>query len=107
MNIVILMGRLTKDPEIKDLNGKTKCNFTLAVDRPTDGVDFIDCIAWGKKAETIAKYFVKGQMLPLWGKLQNNIWTDSENRKRSNKEVVVDGFNFCEKKKEEEGDLPF
>ena len=110
MNLVVLIGRLTKDPELKDINGKAKLNFTLAVDRPPDGVDFIDCVTWLNNAEVIAKWTKKGHMLAVWGRLRKSTWTDKDDKKQSRTEVDVKGFQFLESKKKDETDdfdLPF
>lgn len=80
MNKVILMGRLTADPELKSTSaGTSYCNFSIAVNRrfAKEGqqtVDFINCTAWSKTAEFLAKYFGKGQMLALCGRIEQNRW---------------------------------
>ena len=100
MNKVIFMGRLTADPELRQaLNGKAYCRFSAAVARPKqqDGsqqTDFISCTAWGKTAETICKFFVKGKPIIVYGSLHNNNYTDKNGVQHYGFEVWVDGFDF-------------
>ena len=85
MNKVILMGRLTKDPEIRyTQTSKAVANFTMAVSRrfKKDEADFINCVAWEKTAEFISKYFSKGGMIAVVGKIQTRTWEDNEGKKR-------------------------
>ena len=106
MNQVVLMGRLTRDPELRRTqSGTAVASFTLAVDRgftPRDGgerqTDFIDCVAWRNTGEFVSKYFVKGQMMAVTGRLQIRDWTDKEGNKRRSAEVVVDNAYFTESK---------
>lgn len=101
MNITILKGRLTNNPELKTTqSGTSVCSFTLAVDRrykndngPT--ADFIDCVAWEKTAEFITKYFTKGQEMIVVGKHQIRSYTDNSGAKRYVTEVVVSEVDFC------------
>ena len=110
MNQIVLMGRLTRDPELRRTqSGTAVASFTLAVDRPfssRDGgerqTDFIDCVAWRNTAEFVSKYFVKGQMAAVTGRLQIRDWTDQEGGKRRSAEVVVDNVYFTESKKSRE-----
>ena len=110
MNHIDLMGRLTRDPELRHTQGGTPvASFTLAVDRryaPKDGgdrpVDFIDCVAWRQTGEFISKYFSKGQMLAVSGSLQIREWTDREGNKRRSAEVVCDNAYFTESRKNRE-----
>jgi single-strand DNA-binding protein len=110
MNHIDLMGRLTRDPELRHTQGGTPvASFTLAVDRryaPKDGgdrpVDFIDCVAWRQTGEFISKYFSKGQMLAVSGSLQIREWTDREGNKRRSAEVVCDNAYFTESRKSRE-----
>lgn len=107
MNQVVLMGRLTRDPELRRTqSGTAVASFTLAVDRgftPRDGgerqTDFIDCVAWRNTGEFVSKYFVKGQMMAVTGRLQIRDWTDKDGNKRRSAEVVVDNAYFTESKK--------
>jgi single-strand DNA-binding protein len=101
-NKVVLMGNLTRDPELRTTpNGQTVCSFSLAINRTwrnADGeqqeaVDFIDCNAWGKAAEIINQYMQKGRALLISGRLQHRTW-DQDGQKRSKVEVVVEDFNF-------------
>ena len=110
MNNIVLMGRLTRDPELRHTqNGTPVASFTLAVDRrftPKDGserqTDFIDIVAWQSTAEFASKYFIKGQMAAVSGRLQIRDWTDKEGNKRRSAEVVADSIYFTESKKSRE-----
>ena len=105
LNRVILMGNLTRDPEMKSLqNGSTVCRLSVAVDRTytnrqtgerTKETDFMDCDAWGKTAEVIAKYFRKGSMILIEGELRNHQWTDNNGTKHYGMRIYVTGFSFC------------
>ena len=110
MNQVVIMGRLTRDPELRHTpNGVAVASFSLAVDRgytPKDGgekqTDFIDVVAWRGTAEFVSKYFTKGQMAAVTGRLQIRDWTDKEGGKRRSAEVVADNIYFTESKKSRE-----
>lgn len=98
MNCVTLMGRLTRDPEIKRTSsGKSYCRFSIAVKKEfvKDGADFINCIAWDKKAETIEKYFSKGHRIIIQGRLSVNTY-EVEGEKRYSTDVLVDKIDFVE-----------
>ena len=107
MNQIVIMGRMTKDPELRQTpNGVAVASFTLAVDRsfaPKDGgerqTDFIDVVAWRNTAEFVSKYFMKGQMAAVTGRLQIRDWTDKDGNKRRSAEVVADNIYFTESKK--------
>ena len=92
MNVVILMGRLTRDPELKyTSNGKAYTTFTLAVQKTKDEAEFIDCVAWEKTAENIAEYFGKGNRILIQGRLNiSNYEQNGEKRKFTR----VQAFNF-------------
>lgn len=124
LNRIIIMGRMTKDPELRRTNsGTAVASFTLAVDRDMknqDGsrsTDFIDCVAWKGAAEFVNKYFGKGRMAVVDGRLQMRDWTDRDGNKRRTAEVVVSSIYFGDSKKESSeqdfreiddgGDLPF
>lgn len=97
MNKVILMGRLTRDPETKYTAEKLVItNYTLAVDRPykKEGkeTDFINCTVFGKSAEFVSNYFKKGQQVLVAGRLQLNTWTDAEGHKRTAAKVITDSI---------------
>ena len=96
MNVVILMGRMTRDPELKYTSGgKAFANFSLAVQKLRDGVEFIDCTAWEKTAETIAEYFRKGNRILIQGRL--SVYSYEQNgEKRRMTRVVVNSFEFVE-----------
>ena len=107
LNHITLMGRLTRDPELRYTQSQTPvASFTLAVDRDfgsRDGgekqTDFIDCVAWRSTAEFVSKYFQKGSMAVVSGRLQIRDWTDREGGKRRSAEVVVDNIYFGESRR--------
>lgn len=110
LNNVILMGRLTRDPEKRYTeSGKAVTGFSLAVERdykPEGGersVDFIDCVAFGSSAEFVSKYFTKGQMAAVSGRLQVRNWTGTDGSKRRSTEVIVNSMHFCGGKQEAAG----
>ena len=113
MNHIVIMGRLTRDPERRETaSGIAVTSFSLAVDRgytPKDGgekqTDFIDVVAWRNTADFVAKYFVKGQMAAVTGSLQIRDWTDKDNNKRRSAEVIADRVYFTESKKSREAAL--
>jgi single-strand DNA-binding protein len=100
------MGRLTRDPELRRTGtGVAVAGFTLAVDRDFSGkdskkeTDFIECVAWKGTAEFISKYFAKGQMAVVFGRLQIRSWTDKDGNKHRTAEIVADSVYFCGDKK--------
>ncbi|HTH71800.1 MAG TPA: single-stranded DNA-binding protein [Candidatus Pristimantibacillus sp.] len=103
-NKVILMGNLTRDPEVRNLpSGQSVASFSLAISRSWRGADgeqhdavsYIDCVAWGKTGEIIAQYVQKGRPLLVSGRLEQRSWDDKESgQKRSRIEVIVEDFNF-------------
>lgn len=139
LNKIFIMGRLTRDPELRTTNsGTSVASFSLAVDRNYKGADgeketdFIDCVAWRSTAAFDAKYFTKGRMAVVEGRLQIRPWTDKEGNNRRSAEVIVDNMYFGDSKRdgdtggarpasgpvnvsandwqevdEDEGDLPF
>ena len=106
LNKIVIMGRLTRDPEVRQTQtGTNVANFTLAVDRDLKNkqtgereTDFIDCVAWAQSADFISKYFSKGSMAVISGRLQIRSWTDAEGNKRRNAEVVTDNIYFGDSK---------
>ena len=105
LNKVILMGRFTRDPELRSTpQGVSTCSFSLAVDRNfvREGeerkADFINCVAWRQTAEFISKYFRKGSMVALEGSIQTRTWDDNDGKKRYATEVIVDRAYFAESK---------
>lgn len=121
MNDHKIHGRLTRDPELtprKNSDGSDRVNFTVAVDRRFgDETDFIDCVAFGKRAETIDKFFKKGQEIIVWGEGHINQYEGKDGVKRKSYSIFVDGFDFCgSKSKSDQGgdswekqkeDIPF
>ena len=107
LNHIVIMGRLTRDPELRRTgNGIAVTSFTLAVDRDFSNkesgekeTDFIDCVAWRNTAEFVEKYFSKGSMAVVSGKLQIRSWTDKDGNKRRTAEVIADNVYFGEAKK--------
>ena len=109
LNLIIITGRLTKDPELRMTQSqKDVASFTLAVDRdyqqqgePRE-TDFIPCVAWGKTAEFVSKWFTKGSMAQVYGRLQLRKWTDRDGNKRETAEVVVERVYFGERRQQEQ-----
>lgn len=109
MNKVVLIGRLTKDPELRftATKGTAVARFTLAVNRKHKGengeyeADFIQCIAYGKPGETIAQYMTKGRQLAIVGNIRTGSYEDKEGTKRYTTGVVVEGFDFIDYAKRE------
>ena len=108
LNHIVLMGRLVRDPELRRTQaGIPVATFTLAVDhdipnRETGerGVDFIDVVVWRQTAEFVTKYFAKGRMAVVSGRLQIRKWTDNQGNKRYNAEVVADNVYFGDSKRD-------
>ena len=102
INRTYLIGRLTRDPELKYTpSGAAVASFALAVGRKvkdSEQTSFIDCVAWQKTAEIIAQYVAKGHKLAVEGRLQQRSWDDQDGKKRSKVEVVVENFQFLENK---------
>ena len=133
LNHITLMGRLTRDPELRyTSSGTPVVSFSLAVDRdfaPKDGgekqTDFIDCVAWRQTGEFVSKYFQKGSMAAVTGRLQIRDWQDKDGNRRKSVEVVADNVYFADAKRdskpqdsravdeqefdeiEDDGDFPF
>lgn len=100
INNVTLMGRITRDPEIRKTNNDLSvASFSVALDRPSSGgerqTDFINCTAWRGTADFIGKYFHKGDMIALTGSIQSRSYTDKEGNKRTAVEVVANNVSFC------------
>ena len=135
LNKIFIMGRLTRDPELRRTqNGTAVAGFALAVDRDyknadgTKETDFIEVVAWRSSAEFVSKYFTKGRMAIVEGRLQIRDWTDKDGNKRRNAEIIADNIYFGDSKRndatephftvesaagdfavisEDDGDLPF
>ena len=108
MNRVALIGRLTSKPELRYTQSNiATTRFTVAVNRNYTGndgkreADFINVVAWKKQAETITKYFDKGSLIAIEGRLQTGSYTDKDGNKRSITDVVLENFEFIESKKQE------
>ena len=111
LNVAIIMGRLTRDPELRRTNsGKPVASFTVAVDRDyaPEGqekeTDFIDVVAWRSTAEFVSKYFTKGRMAVVEGRLQIRDWTDRDGGKRRSAEVIADNVYFGDSKRDSGAD---
>ena len=110
LNRIVIMGRLTREPELRRTgSGVAVTSFTVAVDRdftPKDGgereTDFIDCVAWRGTGEFVDKYFSKGSMAVVAGRLQIRQWTDKEGNKRHSAEIVADNVYFGDSKRKSE-----
>ena len=101
MNCIIIMGRLTSDPELKTTQSqKAVTSFTVAVDRnnANKDVDFLPVVAWDKGAEFITKYFRKGERILIRGTLQSRKWTDKDNKTHVAYDIVANTAEFCEKR---------
>ena len=111
LNKIFLMGRLTRDPELRRTQtGTPVASFSLAVDRDfkdkTTGertTDFIDVVAWRQTAEFVSRYFTKGRMAVVEGRLQIRDWTDKEGNKRTTAEVVADNVYFGDSRRDGDG----
>lgn len=113
INRVVLVGRLTRDPELRfTQSGIAVARFTLACDRPFTGqdgkreADFIDCTVWRKQAENVGKYLKKGSLAGVEGRLQISSYDDKDGQKRYRAEVVADSVRFLESKKDGESSAP-
>ncbi|MBQ6711361.1 MAG: single-stranded DNA-binding protein [Clostridia bacterium] len=107
LNKAILMGRLVADPELRRTStDKSVVTFTLAVNRnfarqgEQAQTDFIDIVAWGKTAEFVSRYFVKGQLVAVAGQIQTRTWEDKQGNKRKSVEVVAEEVHFAEPKRD-------
>ena len=115
LNHITIMGRLTRDPELRRTgSGIAVASFTVAVDRDFGGrdggekeTDFIDCVAWRQTGEFVSKYFTKGRMIVVSGRLQIRSWTDKDGNKRRTAEVVADNCYFGDSKRESDGGSSF
>ena len=110
LNSVILMGRLTADPELKTTSSNLSVlSFSVAVDRNYQAAgqerqaDFINCVAWRQNADFISRYFRKGQMIAIQGSIQTRSYEDRNGNKRTAVEVIVDRASFCGSKAESGG----
>lgn len=109
LNKAILMGRLTRDPELRHTQSNTAvASFSLAIDRDRKGpnnerqTDFIDCVAWGRQAEFVKQWFTKGMMAIVVGRIQSRNWEDKNGNKRVSIEINADEVSFGETKKSRE-----
>ena len=113
LNRIILMGRLTRDPELRHTgSGTAVASFSLAVERDfrdkTSGqktTDFIDIVAWRQTGEFVSKYFTKGRMIVVSGSLQSRKWQDRNGQNRISWEVIADNVYFGDSKRDSAGDM--
>ena len=111
LNHITIMGRLTRDPELRRTgSGVAVSSFAVAVDRDFGGrdggekeTDFIDCVAWRQTGEFLSKYFTKGRMIVVSGRLQIRSWTDKDGNKRRTADVVADNCYFGDSKRDGDG----
>ena len=111
LNHIVIMGRLTRDPELRRTGtGVAVTSFSIAVDRDfgknengEKETDFIDCVAWRQTGEFVSKYFTKGRMAVVSGRLQIRSWTDKDGNKRRTAEVVADNVYFGDSKRDDQG----
>ena len=106
LNNITIMGRITRDPELRRTQtGTPVTSFTIACDRDFSGddkvTDFIDCVAWRATAEFVQRYFTKGRMAIVSGRLQMRDWTDKDGNKRRNAEVLAESVYFGDSKREQ------
>ena len=114
LNQITIMGCLTRDPELRRTgSGIAVASFTVAVDRDfgknengEKETDFIDCVAWRQTGEFVSKYFTKGSMAVVSGRLQIRGWTDKDGNKRRTAEVVADNVYFGDSKRSDGGSAP-
>ena len=111
LNHIVLMGRLPRDPELRHFgNGSVVASFSLAVDRDYKGqsgekeTDFVDIVAWRSTADFVSKFFTKGRMTVVEGRLQLRDWTDKDGGKRRSAEVVAEHVYFGDSKQRFESD---
>ncbi len=109
MNRVTLIGRLTKDPEVRYTSAAEPlaiCQFSLAVERPYNknraegesNADFFRCICFGKRGEAVGKYFRKGSKIGIAGRIQTGSYTDQQGNKRYTTDIIAEDFEFCDSK---------
>lgn len=110
LNHIDIMGRMTRDPELRRTgNGTAVASFTIACDRDfgeKKETDFIECVAWKHTAEFVSKYFSKGRMAVVSGRLQIRKWTDKDGNKRNTAEVVADNVYFGDSKSSTDSQPP-
>ena len=110
LNTIVIMGRLVRDPELRRTGtGLAVASFSVAVERDWPNkdtgekeVDYIDCVAWRHTGEFVSKYFAKGSMIVVSGRLQIRTWTDKDGNKRKTAEIVAENVYFGESKKKSE-----
>ena len=113
LNHIVVMGRLTKDPEMRRTqSGTGVCSFTIANERDfadksgEKETDFLDIVAWHKTADFVEKYFSKGRMIVVSGRLQIRTWNDKDGNKRRTPEIIADSVYFADSKKDSDAFAP-
>lgn len=113
LNKIVLMGRITRDIDLRRTDsGKAVTSFSIACERDMKGqngereTDFIDVVAWGNTAEFVSKFFGKGRMIAVEGRLQIREWTDKDGHKRRNAEVIANSVYFADSKTEQAAPAP-
>lgn len=113
LNHITIMGRLTHDPELRrTAAGVAVCSFSIACDRDFKNAsgeketDFVDCVAWRSTADFVSKYFTRGRMAVVDGRLQMRNWTDKEGNKRRSAEIVANSVYFGDSKPKDGGEPP-
>lgn len=113
LNQITIMGRLTRDPELRRTgSGIAVASFSVAVERDGKGqsgekeTDFIDCVAWRQTGEFVSKYFTKGRMIVVSGRLQIRSWTDNDGNKRRTAEIVANNCYFGDSKRDADSAAP-
>ena len=110
LNHIVIMGRLTRDPELRRTgSGIAVASFSVAVDRDIANkesgereTDFIDCVAWRGTGEFVSKYFTKGRMIIVYGRLEMRDWTDKDGNKRTSAEIVAENVYFGDSRRDSE-----
>jgi len=103
LNRIVLMGRLTKDPDLKYAKDTAICKLTIATSNPySKDTLFIDATAFGKRAEKINEFFKKGRLIVIEGKLSMSEWVDKEGKKKRKHEIIIDNFYFADSKPKDE-----
>lgn len=106
LNQITIMGRLVRDPELRNAGQHRVVNLTLAVDRDYGGddreTDFVDIVAWNAQADFVSKFFSKGRMAIVSGRLESSKWEDDEGKKRTNWRINADHVYFGDSKREDQ-----
>lgn len=108
MNVVSLIGNLATDVELRELaEEKRVASFLLAVDRATDGADFIRIAVWDKQADACVRFLTKGKLVAVYGRLRSRSWQDADGSRRAAVEVVANSVEFLWRPEEQAAETPF